>query len=61
MTKHCSKCKNEITQGVLNYSKKFYGKVLCIDCQKLEKKRVKKAESNMILLKLSEGWISDEK
>lgn len=31
-----------------------------IDCQKLEKKRVKKVENNAVLLKLSEGWISDE-
>ncbi|TDT63393.1 ERF family protein [Fonticella tunisiensis] len=35
----CSKCGVEITQAVKTYSEKFYGKPLCQNCQKTEKKQ----------------------
>lgn len=35
----CSKCGVEITSAVKTYSEKFYGKPLCQNCQKTEKKQ----------------------
>jgi len=36
--KKCSLCGNEVTKAVFEYSQKFYGKVLCRSCQRVEKR-----------------------
>ncbi len=46
MDLNCSKCKVEISQKVFDYSKKNYDKALCRDCQKENKNKPKKEESN---------------
>lgn len=33
---HCEDCDEDITDKVANYSKQYYGRMLCYDCQKLQ-------------------------
>ena len=50
----CKRCNNVIAYGVYNHSIKYFGRALCIPCQKVIELNNKEAEENFEMVRLLE-------
>lgn len=53
---NCKRCNNAINYGVYNHSTKYFGRPLCIPCQKVVELNNDEAEANFEMAKLLLGY-----